>query len=86
MPTDGNLIYVVTTSRANITMTLPRAADAAGRLIIIRRDDNGRKVFVRPQADESIDGARRTVSLNDQTDGITLVSDGDNWLMIYRTR
>jgi len=86
MPADGNLIYVVSTSRSNITMTLPAAASAVGRMIVIRRDDNGRRVFVRPRANESIDGVRGTVSLNDQSDGITLVSDGADWLMIYRTR
>jgi hypothetical protein len=86
MPVDGNVIYVVTTSRSNITMTLPSAAAAAGRVIIIRRDDNGRRVFIRPQPNESIDGARRTVALDDRNDGITLVSDGEDWLLIYRSR
>jgi hypothetical protein len=86
MPDDGSVIYVVSTSRSNITMTLPPAASAAGRMIIIRRDDNGRRVFVRPQPNESIDGVRRIVTLDDRNDGITLVSDGEDWLLIYRTR
>ena len=86
MPADGNLLYIVTTQRSNITLTLPSAAAATGRQIVIRRDDNGRRVYVRPQPNESIEGARRTVSLDDRNDGITLVSDGSDWITIYRTR
>jgi hypothetical protein len=86
MPADGHLIYVITTARSNVTMTLPPAADATGRMIIIRRDDNGRRVFVRAENGEAIDGIRGTLALDDRNDGVTLVSDGDSWLMIYRTR
>jgi hypothetical protein len=86
MPVDGHVFYVITAGRSNITLTLPSAAGAIGRMIIVRRDGFGRRVSVRAQSKETIEGSPRILALNSNSDGLTLVSDGQNWVLLYRTR
>ena len=45
---------------------------------------NGRTVTVRPQAADMVDGARVPIVLGDKFDSITLVSDGNEWVSLFR--
>ena len=83
-PSAHSVVYLVTTGRSNITMTLPAPATAVGRFITIQRVDDGRKVFIRPQGGEAIDGARQPVVMDDRFDSMTLVTDGTQWVVLSR--
>jgi hypothetical protein len=84
-PADNrSVVYLVTTGSQNITMTLPSAATATSRMITIQRVDNGRKVFIRSAANEAIDGVRQPIVMDEKFDAITLVTDGTEWVVLYR--
>jgi hypothetical protein len=79
-----SVIYLVTTAPTSVTLTLPPAAAAGSRFITITRVDNGRKVIVRPQANELVDGIRTPITMDDKFDSVTLVSDGNEWVSLFR--
>lgn len=83
MPSAGrSVIYFVTTGRANVTITLPLAATAIGRTVIIKRQDRGRLVFVRASGNEEIDATRAQLRMEDRSDSLTFVTDGVEWVLI----
>jgi hypothetical protein len=85
VPSDNrSVIYLVTTAPASVTLTLPPAATATSRFVTIQRTDNGRKVMVRPQGAEMVDGARTPITMNSKYDAVTLVSDGSEWVVLFR--
>ncbi len=79
-----SVIYLVTTAPGSVTLTLPPASSAASRFVTITRVDNGRQVYVRPQLGDVVDGASTPISMNDRFDSITLVSDGNEWVSLFR--
>ena len=86
MPSTGQLIYLAETQGDEITATLPPAAVAGGRMIAIKHSGGRRRVLVQPAAGDAIDGARSPVALPDVDDSLTLLSNGERWIVLYYTR
>ncbi len=85
LPTTGHsVIYLVTTGPTDVTMLLPRAATAVGQFVNIQRMAPGHKVLVRSQNNELVDGAGVPIVLDDKYDAVTLVTDGVQWVVLYR--
>lgn len=85
MPDNGkSVIYLVTPGRRNATITLPPAASAAGRFVIIKRQDRGRLVFVRPSGTDSIEASRAMLRMESERDSLTFVTDGTEWVLLSR--
>jgi hypothetical protein len=79
--TSDHTILVDATSD-DVDITLPDAADVAGRVVVIKRtDDSANVVRVVAQAGEDID-ANQHYFLLDRWDSITVQSYGDNWYVI----
>lgn len=79
---DGTVVFLVDASNGEVTLTLP--SPAAGRLVIVKKVDNSsNEVTINPDTDSGakIDG-QDSVSLTNQYDKITLISDGSNWFII----
>jgi hypothetical protein len=82
---NASMIYLISNPRSSrITVTLPAAADAVSRTLTIRRLDSRGRVFVEPQAGESLEGRGRerpqdAIALDSRADYVTLVSDGTAW-------
>ena len=86
MPSTGQLIYLAETQGDEITATLPPAADASGRMSVVRHSTGRRRVFVQPSAGDVIDGARSPLALPEVNDSVTLLSNGERWIVLYYTR
>lgn len=85
MPASGHsVIYLMTTGLSKVNVTLPSAASAVGRMVVVQRADKGREVFIAPVNGELIDGARLPIVMDDKNDAITLVTDGHEWVVLYR--
>jgi hypothetical protein len=86
MPSNQHsVVYLVTTRRRDsVTITLPPAADAVSRMVTVTCTDCGRRVIVRSQGHEPIDGARNPIVLDGRYDSFTLVSDGHEWVVLFR--
>ncbi len=85
MPANGNsVIQVVSAGRTRVTVTLPSAASAGGRFVVIKRGDRGRgrPIVVRAAGDDRIDATARELRLEDERDTLTLVSDGAEWMLL----
>jgi hypothetical protein len=83
MPANGkSVIYLVTTNKTNVTITLPPAASAAGRFVIIKRADRGRVVLIRPNGNETIEASKATLRMENQRDSLTFVTDGTEWVLL----
>lgn len=65
------------------TITLPSAAGIAGRIYTIKRMDALNATTIATTGIETIDGAA-TLNINSQYAGITVISDGGNWVIIGR--
>jgi hypothetical protein len=79
---DADYVVAVDASTAARTITLPNAPGEVGRIIIVKKiDSTVNVVTISPQPGEAIDGAN-TYSLIAQWQGVRLVSDGANWLVI----
>jgi hypothetical protein len=76
-----SLVYLATTSGANVVVTLPSAASSANRFITVRRVDGGREVRVRPATGETIDGASAAIAMTLKDQYVTVVSDGAEWVV-----
>jgi hypothetical protein len=83
MPSNGNsVIQVVSAGRSRVTITLPAAAAAAGRFVVIKRSERGRPIVVRTAGNDRIDATQRELRLEDARDTLTLVSDGTEWVLL----
>lgn len=83
MPSNGNsVVYLVKTERRNVTITLPSAASAAGKFVIIKRLDRGRTVQIKPAGTDTIEAKRSTLRMEDHRDSLTLISDGHEWILL----
>ena len=83
LPSNGkSVIYLVTTNRTNVTITLPPAAAAAGKFLIIKRVDRGRSVLITPQGTDTIEASRRALRMENQRDSLTFVTDGTEWVLM----
>lgn len=76
---DDQIILVNNTT----TITLPTAAGIEGRLYTIKRMDAVNVTTLAASGSETIDGAA-TQTINSLYAGITVVSDGNNWVIIAR--
>lgn len=78
--TDGiDIILMTTGSGTNKTVTLPTAADNAGRTLIIKKVDSGTKYcIVDGEGAETVEGIA-TIELTQQYSTLKIVSDGTEW-------
>ena len=83
-PNNHSLIYLVTTAPNSVTMTLPLASMAASRFVTVTRVDNGRRVTIRPQGHDFLEGANTPLVMDDRYDSFTMVSDGHEWVVLSR--
>jgi Esterase-like activity of phytase/Collagen triple helix repeat (20 copies) len=83
-PAGHSLIYLVTAGRNTVDVTLPPAAASVGLVTIQRVNSAGRRVVVRSQNAEPIDGVRAPVVLDEKYDSITLATDGHEWVVLFR--
>lgn len=87
--TDGVTTILMTTSTSDYTVTLPTAADNAGRVVTVKKADSGSgSCTVDGEGSETINGAT-TVVLLYQYEAITLFCDGTGWYaqseLLYRS-
>ncbi len=73
----------IITTTGTTTIKLPTAVGISGRLYTIKRMDAVNATTIVGSGIETIDGAVNQV-LNSQYEGITVVSDGANWLIVAR--
>ena len=79
---DGVDVVTGDTTSAAFTITLPKAAPNASRVIYVKRiDASANNLTVDGDGSETIDGAATTV-LTSQWETRTLFSDGSNWLSL----
>ena len=77
--TDNINVILMTTSSTDRTVTLPTAADNAGRKITVKKVDSGSgKCTLDGEGSETVDGST-TYDLLYQYDSITLICDGTEW-------
>lgn len=82
LDTDGFSTIFVTTAGTNRTITLPLAANNAGRTLYIKKVDSGTgQVIVDGNGTETIDG-NLTFTLFLQFDSVTVECDGTAWYVI----
>lgn len=76
---DGYNTILVTTGASDRTITLPTAADNAGRILSIYKVDSGAgKTIVDGEGSETINGAT-TVELLFVRNSVTIICDGTSW-------
>jgi len=82
--TDGyGKILVTTGSVANVTMTLPTAADNSGRILEIIKVDSGTKfVEIAPEGAENIRGSNTSIYAIQEGESIKLYCDGTGWILL----
>ena len=81
---DGyDVINVTTGSSADVTITLPTAADNAGRKITITKADTGTKfASLTPEGGNTVRGLSTGIFVLDRYESISLISDGvSNWII-----
>lgn len=72
----------VDATRGNVIITLPAAADNTRTVYTIKKiDSSGHTVTIDANGNETIDG-EETIVLNLQYSYVTIVCDGDEWLII----
>lgn len=79
---DINNAVVVCNNLSPVTVTLPSASNIAGRTYHIKRGSTA-NVTVNTSLSQTIDG-NTTATLGSQYDGIQLISDGANWLILNK--
>ncbi|MBF0451811.1 MAG: hypothetical protein HQK75_13995 [Candidatus Magnetomorum sp.] len=71
----------------NTTITLPEADDFQNRIFTIKKTDSSNTLLIATKANETMDGVNRSngspITLTEQFDEISMVSDGQNWLSIH---
>lgn len=79
---DGVLTILVTAGASGVTITLPTAADNAGRILEVKKVDSGvGAVTIAGEGAETIDGTN-TVFWTQQYQSLTLQCDGTEWFII----
>lgn len=80
--TENDSILTADATTATVTVNLPTAVGITGRRYTIKKvDASVNAVTVDPSGTETIDGAA-TSALTSQWAGVSLVSDGANWLKV----
>jgi hypothetical protein len=80
--TVNDSVIVVNASGGSVTVTLPAAATAKGRMYNIKKTDaSANSLVIDGNASETIDGAL-TLTTTTQYHSFTLVCDGSNWWLI----
>lgn len=83
---DGYAVVLVTTGNSDRTITLPTAADNAGRILRISKVDSGSgDVIVDGEGSETVNGAT-TYTMPNQYDEVTIVCNGTAWFIIAKIR
>jgi hypothetical protein len=77
----GDGVVIADTSSGNITMTLPFAADAYGKIIVFYKYSAGHTLTVAAKASETINGVA-TQSFTSIHSTFRLFSTGTEWLII----
>jgi len=86
-PNNASMIYLVQVPAPalNLTLTLPPAATATSRFLVIRRLDARGTVFVKASGNETLEGRGRDprdpLPLLGRSDYVTVVSDGAGWFV-----
>ena len=84
LPAGNASVIVLATSGAPPTtlVTLPAAADAVSRFVLVRRMDARGRLFVRAPSGTILGGSQSAdVVLERRFDQVLLVSDGTNWVI-----
>ena len=81
-----SLVVLVVTAPGSINVTLPRASASASKFITIRRIDKGRRGVVLPGGTDIIDGERLPIVMENRSDYVTLLSDGNEWVVFAQQR
>ena len=83
IPESSDYTILVDASSNNVKIDLPKAADAKGQVLVLKRvDDNKRsKVIIDADGSEKIDGDL-SVRLNVKYMSYTIQSDGSNWYIL----
>ena len=95
LPTGGqSVVYLATTNRPRLNLTLPNPSTAVGRFITVRRVDNGGRVLISSGA-ANLEGGREiregssdsnVIALNARWDSVTFVTDGTGWFVFANGR
>lgn len=82
-PTSSDYTILIDASPNNVKIDLPKAADAKGQILVLKRvDDNKKsKVIIDADGSETID-SDPTVRLNVKYMSYTIQSDGSDWYII----
>lgn len=78
-------VLLVSNGGVDVTVTLPSAASANGKIFYIKKIDAGNIMHIATILNQTIDGIDRTAvpfDINIQYEIITLVSDGSNWFVL----
>jgi hypothetical protein len=88
LDSDGYSVILAGSSAAltaSRTITLPTVADNAGRQIVIKKMDiSSFSVIIDGEGAETVDGSS-TISLSNQYESITIVSDGSEWAIVDKS-
>ena len=77
--------YLLSSYNKSYDLILPRAGDAVGRWVTLKKSDlNSNPIYVKENNGPGPD--RRTVTLRQQFDTITLMSNGANWWIVSENR
>jgi len=79
---DSVLVLVNAGARDADTLTLPPAAGAAGRQLIIRKMYNERRLVVRAASGGIVGGAAPAITLETRFEQVVLTSNGTLWLLL----
>ena len=80
--TVSNEVVFVNASSGEVDVTLYAASSNGGRKLIIKKtDSSSNAVIILRAASETIDGAT-SITLNQQNESVTLVSDNSNWFIV----
>lgn len=78
---EAHYTVVVDTTSENVTITLPSAASASGRIYRIKKISESHSVIIDPNASETIDGATSS-TLSSSHAKLAIQSDGTEWWII----
>lgn len=74
---------VITCAAGTYTINLPTAVGCAGREYVIKRIGASGTITIDPAGTETIDGST-TKTLTSQNEVIRIISDGANWISVYK--
>jgi hypothetical protein len=76
-----NSSYNFVTTTGEITVTLPTAIGVAGREFTIKKIDSNSTLSIATTSSQTIDGSDSPLLITEQWTSMTLISDGNNWLI-----